>query len=110
MNDALRFMIVLLTITCGGYFAVTLLQAMRQRLLGRTGAMHDELEDLHERVAELEAQGMSGDSQAERRLLELEERVDFAERLLVREGERASLPEPSDEVSAESTPVGGRQR
>jgi len=30
----------------------------------------------------------------------LEERVDFTERLLAREGERASLPEPSDEVSA----------
>ncbi len=100
MTDALRFMIVLFALTFGGYFAVTLLQALRQRLLGRTGAMHDELEDLYERVAELEAQGVSGGFQAEQRLLELEERVDFTERLLARDGGRASLPEPSDEVSA----------
>ena len=102
MNDALRFMIVLFALTCGGFFAFTLLQALRERLLGRSGAMGDELEDLHERVAELEARGVSGDFQAEQRLLELEERVDFTERLLARDGERASLPEPSDEVSAEA--------
>jgi len=101
MDEALRFMVVLFTLTCGGFLAFTLLQALRERLLGRTGAMHDELEELHERVAELEAQGVSGDFQAEQRLLEVEERLDFTERLLARDGERASLPEPSDEVSAQ---------
>ena len=86
-----------------GYFGFILLQAFRAKLLGRPGAARDELEDLRERVAELEEQAAGGlDLQAEQRLLEVEERVDFAERLLASERERAVLPEPSDEVSAPS--------
>jgi len=84
-----------------GYFGFTVLQAFRAKVLGGPSAAREELEELRERIADLEDRVASGDYlQTDPRLLELEERVDFAERLLVREGERTGLPEPSDEVSA----------
>ena len=57
------------------------------RRLGGTSVSADmarELDELRERVAELEGTGM--------RLQELEERLDFAERLLAQRGDASALP------------------
>ena len=103
-EGVLRFMGVMFTLalTGGGiYLMIMLLHAMQQKLTGGAQRAVGELEDLHERVAELE--GQIGDLLArepEQHLAELEERLEFAERLLANERGRATLPEPSDEVTA----------
>jgi hypothetical protein len=61
--------------------------AWARRIDGRhaeDGASEDELAQLRERVIELETQGM--------RIGELEERLDFAERLLAQRNESPRLP------------------
>ena len=92
---------------CGGvgYAGFIALQAFRTKVLGEPGAGPAELEELRERIADLEDQVASGGQfQTDPRVLELEERVDFAERLLASEREHAVLPEPSEEVTAPSQP------
>lgn len=73
-------------------------RALARRLEGQSGeaALRDEVELLHQRVAELE--------QAQARLGDLEERMDFSERLLAR-------AQPARELADGSVPgvVGGRQ-
>ena len=56
----------------------------RKRLMNQDGQSPDRLAEVESRLAELEMQ--------HGRLLELEERVDFAERLLTRQAERAAPP------------------
>ena len=67
-----------------GYLAYTAVEVVRRRVLGVGSPAEEEVEELRHRMAELE------------------ERLDFAERLLSSEDNRARLPEPSNEVSAES--------
>ncbi len=72
-------------------------------MLGEGSSAQEELEELRDRMAELEEHGAPGlNHDLIERVAELEERLDFAERLLSAEDKRARLPEPSDEVSAES--------
>ena len=90
---------------CGGvgYAGFIALQAFRTKVLGEPGAGSAELDELRERIADLEDQVASGEQfQTDPRVLELEERVDFAERLLASERGRAILAEPSAEVTAPS--------
>jgi hypothetical protein len=79
-----------------GFFAACavilfpLMRAIARRIEGRsTGgdpALHEELDQLRGRLAEIEA--------LQHRVMELEERVDFAERLLAQRREPERLPRP----------------
>ena len=83
--------------------AYTVIQVIRRRMLGEGSPAQEELEELRYRMAELEEHGAAGlNHDLIERVAELEERLEFAERLLSSEDNRAKLPEPSDEVSAES--------
>jgi hypothetical protein len=82
--DVFSFMGVMGTIA-GFIFVVSLTKGLAHRLGSGRGSRcncgeedHEELEHLRERVADLEYSG--------RRVTELEERVDFAERLLAENG------------------------
>ena len=106
MNDAAWNTIgVMLAMALGGgaiYMMIVLLHAMQRKLTGGSQTV-GELEELQDRVAELEGQIEDlAARQPEQHLAELEERLEFAERLLANETNRATLPEPSDEVTAES--------
>jgi hypothetical protein len=79
--------------TALGFFAAVvlitypLIRALARRLEGRSApdpALTAEVEDLRARVAELE--------QHQGRMHELEERIDFTERLLAQQREQARLP------------------
>jgi hypothetical protein len=112
-----------------GYLAYTAVQIVRRRFLGEGSEAwlkeiiefgeplkaHDsqvdlqllrigeEREELRLRMAELEEHGLvGGDQDLIARVAELEERLDFAERLLASKDNRARLPQPTDEVTAES--------
>lgn len=81
MEDVLKFFFVMLSIMVaagGGYAVIALVPALVRRLEGRGGAadpaIEREVARLRDRVHELEG--------AEERLAELEERLDFAERML----------------------------
>lgn len=93
-----------LLLICGGvgYAGFIALQAFRTKVLGEPGAGSAELDELRERIADLEDHVASGGGQfqTDPRVLELEERVEFAERLLASEREHTVLPEPSEEISA----------
>ena len=107
----LAIVIVLIGGGSTGYLAYTVVQVIRRRMLGEGSSAGEELEELRYRMAELEEHGHVGsDHDLIARVAELEERLDFAERLLASEDNRAQLPEPTDEVSTESTPFGGHQR
>jgi hypothetical protein len=77
--------VLTLLIIVGAIVAFPLVRAWARRIEGRGGdpALLDEVQQLRDRVADLE--------QAALRVHELEERVDFAERLLTQQGERARL-------------------
>jgi len=84
-----------------GYGGFILLQALRTRIDGTAGAPMRELEDLRERLVDLEERVAHGsDLKGDPRIAELEERVDFTERLLASEHERAVLPEATGETPA----------
>ncbi len=71
-------------------------KAVGRRIDGKTGGG----EELAQEVADLRAE--LGDVEALRhRLAELEERVDFAERMLARQREAAALPPPADQLPTE---------
>lgn len=81
MEDILKFFFVMLSIMMaagGGYAIIALVPALVRRVERRGGVapaeFEEELARLRERVHELEG--------AEERLAELEERLDFAERML----------------------------
>ena len=106
MNDAAWQTIgVMLAMALGGggiYMMIILLHALQRKLAGGTQAVV-EIEELKDRVLELE--GQIEDLVArepEQHLAELEERLDFAERLLAQGDLKAMPAEGSDEVSVPS--------
>jgi DNA repair exonuclease SbcCD ATPase subunit len=103
-DGTMNFMGVMLSLalTGGGiYLMIILLNTLQQRLSGGGADVADELEDLRHRMEELEGVVADGtDRDLIRQLSEVEERLEFAERLLSNEENRARLPEPSDEVTA----------
>jgi len=72
--------VAIASIVVGGIVLYPLARALARRLEGKAGdeSLRSELEQLHERVAGLE--------RGEERLLELENRIEFSERLLSRQG------------------------
>lgn len=80
------FLAVVLLIIVGGILLLPLVRAWAKRIEGRGGdpMVGEELAQLRERVAELEHSGA--------RVAELEERVDFAERLLAQRGDVQHFP------------------
>ena len=111
-DGTMRFMGVMmaLALTGGGiYLMIILLNTLQQRLSGGGADVPDELEDLRHRMEELEGVVADGtDRDLIRQLSEMEERLEFAERLLSNEENRARLPEPSDEVTAAGPRSGDR--
>jgi DNA repair exonuclease SbcCD ATPase subunit len=103
-DGSMKFMGVMITLalTGGGiYLMIMLLHVLQQRLSGGRADVADELEDLRNRMEELEGVVADvTDRDVIRQLSEMEERLEFAERLLSNEENRARLPEPSDEVTA----------
>ena len=70
--------------------------------------------ELQGRIEALEARSpITGETDlVHQRVVELEERLDFAERMLARQGEPARLPEaprPRAHEAEEITPIGGAQ-
>ena len=96
-------MLSLVLVGGAGYGMIVLLHALQQKLTGgATSALH-ELEEIKQRLEQLEA--ADDEPQTEDmafRLAEVEGRLEFAERLLSSVEHRAKLPESTDEVSAES--------
>lgn len=90
MGEFLEFALVMLVFVgtgVGAYGGILFVRAWSRRIQGGSRA---ELEELRERVAELEDRSPhtgENDLVAER-LLELEERVEFTERLLARPADR----------------------
>lgn len=86
-SDILSFMAVIATMATvglGGYTAIRVINVVVRRLEGRGGsALDGELDDLRARVEQLEAERAH--------LLELEERVDFTERVLAGDGQARRL-------------------
>jgi len=83
------------------YVGFIVLQALRRKLLGADWVDPAELMEMRERLAELEESGVGRDPHEEQRLTELEERLDFAERLLSQQ-EPAALPEASGDTTAQN--------
>ena len=85
--DVLRFIAVMVSVAAvalGGYTAIRVINIVVRRLEGKGGsALDGELDDLRARVEQLEAERAH--------LLELEERVDFTERVLAGEGQARRL-------------------
>jgi hypothetical protein len=111
-DGMMRFTGVMITLalTGGGiYLMIMLLNALQGRLGGGRAHVADELEDLRGRMEELEGVvADTTDRDVLRQLSEMEERLEFAERLLSNEENRARLPEPSDEVTAAGDRGGNR--
>ena len=88
MDDMLKvliFIVSLLGAGVGVYAGITVVGILRRRFDGGAPAMaREELDALHGRIAAAEA--------LEGRVAELEERLDFAERLLARQPEPEALP------------------
>ncbi len=109
-EDVLKFVGVVLSLVLAGgagYGMILLLNVLQQKLTGGASEVRQELAEVKQRLEQLEASG--DDHHAEDmdlRLAEVEERLEFAERLLSSEDNRAKLPEPSDEISNEVTAQG----
>jgi hypothetical protein len=95
MDDVLKVLGMLLSIGMAGsltYGAITFVRAFARRIegghSGDISALADQVDYLRQKVEEGEADRA--------RLVELEERLEFAERLLAREGDRARLPGSSE--------------
>ena len=107
MSDAMEMMSILvplfgLLLVTGtvGYLAYIGVEVVRRRMLGGASPAEEELEELRHRMAELEEHGPAGsDHELIARVAELEERLDFAERLLAKGNMKALPPEATDEVS-----------
>ena len=97
---------VVLTMTLsvmGFYLVYHLVNALQRRLAGND-TVSGRLDDITDRLQELEALvGSAPDHELPQRMAEIEERLEFAERLLLREDNRARLPEATAEISAERT-------
>lgn len=88
MEEGLKLFSVLLAIGGAGaltYGAIALIAAFSERLRGKRAAVgSDDLDEIRGRLEATEA--------LEARVMELEERVDFAERLLAQPRDQADLP------------------
>lgn len=88
--DVLSFMVVMAsmaTIGLGGYTAIRVINVVLKRIEGKSGAgFIGELDDLRARVEQLEADRAH--------VLELEERVDFTERVLAGDSQGRRLEAP----------------
>jgi hypothetical protein len=89
MTDGQQTAIIIVTLGCMTGLALPIVRGVVQHAQRRS-APHDELNDevaqLRDRVAELDAVAL--------RVQELEERVDFAERLLAQRAQPPELPPP----------------
>ena len=109
-ENVLKYLGVMLSLVLvggAGYGMIILLHALQQKVTGGADQVRQELAEVSQRLEQLEASG--DDNHAEDmdlRLAEVEERREFAERLLSSEDNRAKLPEPSDEISNEVTAQG----
>ncbi len=93
MDDVIKviaFVGALVGIGIGGYVGVTVVSILKRRFdVSPSAPSLDELESLHARLANVEA--------LEARVAELEERVDFAERLVSQhDSDRLSSGRPAD--------------
>jgi hypothetical protein len=90
VEEGLKLFSVLLGIGAAGtltYAAIALTTALTERLRGKRAAVGtDDLDEIRARLEGTEA--------LEARVMELEERVDFAERLLAQPRDQADLPAP----------------
>ena len=85
--------------TCS-YLAFTAVQVVRRRLLGEGLPAVEEILELRNRIEELEEQGTGGlDQDVLARVADLEERLDFAERLLAQGDLKAMPAEATDEAT-----------
>lgn len=85
--EAVVIGLTILAVTTGVFFLLKpLVLALARRLEGRTAdpALHGEVDHLREQIADLEP--------LQRRVQELEERVEFAERLLAQRRDQDLLP------------------
>ena len=92
VTEEVLFAIVVICLLIGAVFILgPIARAIARRLEGRGGdaALHEELQVLRERVGEVD--------QLRERMLELEERVDFAERLLARPADARAMVQPGQE-------------
>ena len=111
-ENVLKYLGVMLSLVLvggAGYGMIILLHALQQKVTGGADQVRQELAEVSQRLEQLEASG--DDNHAEDmdlRLAGVEERLEFAERLLSSEDNRAKLPEPTDEVSNEVTAQGER--
>ena len=89
--DLLKFagvMLTFATVGLGGYTAIRVINLVLGRLESKASpALAAELDELRARVEELEVE--------RGRLVELEERVDFTERVLAADGQGRKLEAPS---------------
>lgn len=91
MNDPGQAVLLIIALTGTGvisYGVIALVQVVVKRLGGSSGRVPDAL---HEELAEMRARLDDGE-QARERIAELEERLDFAERMLAQQREQGSLP------------------
>jgi cytochrome c-type biogenesis protein CcmH/NrfG len=86
MNNDSISLLVLVTVVAAAVLLRPVMRAWARRLSGEAGDVENsrDVAELRERVSELE--GVAG------RVSELEERVDFAERMLAQRDEAAKLP------------------
>lgn len=86
MTDGQQTAIIITALGCTTTLLVTIVRAVVQRLAPRPGTDHlsDEIGQIQDRLAELSAVGL--------RIHELEERLDFAERLLANRPDHTELP------------------
>lgn len=95
MDDAIKLFGIFMAMSLAGstaYVVIVLANTLVKRLEGRSGAaeaLQAELDDLRGRVEEGE--------QARTRISELEERLEFAERLLSQQRAEARLPAGGEE-------------
>ncbi len=87
MDDMLKVLIFVLSLMGAGVFAyaaIASINVRNRRLLSRVSPSQELLEELHTRLAATEA--------LEGRVEELEQRVDFAERLIAQQHDPERLP------------------
>ena len=95
-SEVLKVLFMLLSVGLAGvltFGSLTLIRAFARRIEGgrsssELSALADQVDYLRQKVEESE-----GDRA---RIVELEERLEFAERLLAREGDRVRLPGPGE--------------
>lgn len=99
MSEGSQVFLITLTVVTGTFIGwkllAPLMQALGRRLEGRAtsdAGLVREVDELRSRVQELEQQ--------QGRMLELEERLDFAERLLVRSRDERPSDTPPEPVDA----------